>query len=117
MSMQKLKVITKCKRWVSEIKFSPDGTKLLVGAHDQRIYMYETQGPKAFRNVYRPMLKHSSAITHIDWSADSQNFQSNCQAYEILFWDAESRLQDPSGASALKNTDWHTWTCTIGFRV
>jgi len=71
MSMQKLKVITKCKRWVSEIKFSPDGTKLLVGAHDQRIYMYETAGPKAYRNVYRPMLKHSSAITHIDWSADS----------------------------------------------
>ena len=23
----------------------------------------------------------------------------------------------PGGASALKNTDWHSWTCTIGFRV
>jgi microtubule-associated protein-like 6 len=26
-------------------------------------------------------------------------------------------MQMPGGASALKNTDWHTWTCTIGFRV
>ena len=63
------------------------------------------------------MLKHSSAITHIDWTSDSNNIQSNCQAYEILFWDCNSKLQMPGGASALKNADWHSWTCTIGFRV
>ena len=116
LAMQKIKVITQSKRWISEIKFSPTGKQMAVGAHDQRIYMYNTTGPKKFRKV-KPMLKHSSAITHIDWSEDGQNIQSNCQAYEILFWDAQSKLQMPSGASALKNTKWLSWTSTIGFRV
>ena len=117
LNMQKLKVIQQSKRWISEIKFSPNDEQVAIGAHDQKIYMYKCTGQRKFKNVKRPMLKHSSAITHIDWTDDSQNIQSNCQAYEILFWDANSQIQNPSGASALKNTNWHTWTCTIGFRV
>ena len=38
------------------------------------------------------MWKHSSYITHIDWSMDSENLHSNCGAYEILFWDAHTGL-------------------------
>ena len=32
------------------------------------------------------MKKHSSFITHLDWSLDSNYLHSNCGAYELLFW-------------------------------
>ena len=40
--------------------------------------------------IYRgdaPMQKHSSYITHIDYSCDGANLHSTCGAYELLFWD------------------------------
>jgi len=43
------------------------------------------------------------------------NLHSNDGAYEILFWDVESGLQMPGGASALRDEKWHTWTVSIGF--
>ena len=33
-----------------------------------------------------PMKKHSSYITHIDFSCDGVNLHSTCGAYELLFW-------------------------------
>ncbi len=36
---------------------------------------------------------HSSYITHIDWSADSRLIQSNCGAYELLYFDAATGKQ------------------------
>lgn len=35
----------------------------------------------------RPLKKHSSYITHIDFSVDGGALHSNCGAYELLFWD------------------------------
>ena len=52
------------------------------------------------------MNKHSSYITHIDWSENSINLHSNCGAYELLFWDTQSGKQMPGGASALKDETW-----------
>merc|ERR1719478_12419 len=42
--------------------------------------------------------------------------QSNCGAYELLFWDMSNGEQEPS-ASKVRNVDWHTWTCTLGWPV
>lgn len=30
------------KEWVEAISFSPDGTHLAIGSHDNRIYIYAT---------------------------------------------------------------------------
>ena len=32
---------------------------------------------------------HTSYVTHVDWSKDSKVIQSNCGAYEIIYWDEE----------------------------
>jgi hypothetical protein len=39
-----------------------------------------------FKHVRR-LKGHTSYVTHLDWSADSSLIQSNCGAYEILYWD------------------------------
>lgn len=63
------------------------------------------------------MKKHSSYITHIDFSRDGNYLHSTCGAYELLFWDTNTGKQMTSGASALKDECWSTWTTTLGWPV
>ena len=73
--------------WISDIKFSHDNTKVAIGSHNCRIYIYDT---KKWKRVVKPLIGHSSYITHLDWSEDSTHNHSNCGAYEILFWNVAS---------------------------
>ncbi len=106
-------MIKRRKRWIQELRYSPDNTKLAVGSHDCYIDIYEV--PK-YRILFK-MKKHSSFITHLDWSEDSEYLHSNCGAYELLFWDINSGKQLTSGASALRDEKWATWSCVLGWPV
>lgn len=100
------------KRWIQELKFSPDGTKLAVGAHDAWLNFYEVP---SFKMIGKAK-KHSSAITHLDWSTDSQFIHSTCQACELLFFDTRG-TQMTRGASSLCDEDWATWSAVFGWPV
>jgi hypothetical protein len=63
------------------------------------------------------MKKHSSYITHVDFSCDGVNLHSTCGAYELLFWDVTQGKQLTGGATGLKDEKWHTWTTTLGWPV
>lgn len=120
--------------WISDIKFSPKGTMLAMGSHDKRLYVYnvpaDVESEDAWREAFRYnkyiFNKHSSAITHFDFSEDEQYFQTNCQAYELLFGEAATGKQKTS-ATELRNYNapvngdseeyWSTWTCTLGWPV
>jgi len=98
-----------------ELKYSPDGKLLAVGSHDNFIYVYDVQENYTLKVRLNG---HSSFITHLDWSSDSRYLQSNCGAYEILYWDvlqgkSMSSIADFSGA----DIDWETWTSVLGFPV
>jgi WD40 repeat protein len=111
-----LKLLTEfhdAKQWISDLKFSPDGKSLAVGAHDNGIYLY-TVGQQFKRRA--KFAKHNSYITHLDFTADSQRVRSNCGAYELLFSDANTGAQIGS-ASSLKDAQWSTSTCTLGWAV
>ena len=57
-------------------------------------------------------------MTHLDWSSDGRIIQSNCGAYEILYWDVKSGRQIRSTMDSLEaDTSWSTWTCVLGFPV
>lgn len=62
-----------CKEWVSEIKFSPNKAVMAVGSHDNAIYLYAVKKEdKGYTfTETRTLKKHSSYITHLDFSVDS----------------------------------------------
>ncbi|KAH0620370.1 hypothetical protein JD844_020724 [Phrynosoma platyrhinos] len=59
---------------------------------------------------------HSSFITHLDWSTNSQYLVSNSGDYEILYWVPSSCKQVVS-VETTRDIEWVTYTCTLGFHV
>jgi len=84
------------------MSYSPDGSLLAVGSHDNKIYVYNA-GDQSLKYT---LTGHNSYITCFDWSCDGKYIRSNCGAYEYLFFDLESGKQDPGGASATNDTEW-----------
>ena len=56
----------------------------MIGSHDNALYAYRYP---EFKPIGNKMNKHSSYITHFDYSLDGINLHSTCGAYELLFWD------------------------------
>jgi WD40 repeat protein len=113
--LRQTKVIKLSKQWISDIKWSPQNDKLAIGSHDNAIYILTW--PELTIPRRSKMQKHSSFITHLDWSSDGSFLHSTCGAYELLFWDANSYKQMTSGATALRDEPWHTWSTTLGWPV
>jgi WD40 repeat protein len=95
------------------LRYSPDGTKLAVGSHDNNIYIYETSSYK----LLGKLTKHNSFIVSLDWSQDGSYIRSICGAHELLFFTVDNFSQDPNGASNTKGTDWATNTAKYGWLV
>ncbi|XP_065192745.1 77 kDa echinoderm microtubule-associated protein-like [Sycon ciliatum] len=98
------------------VKFSPDGKKVALGSHDNYIYVYNVSEDRRTFERHGRCAGHSSFITHVDWSADSQNLKSCSGDYELLFWDANTCKQATS-AVALRDAEWATYTTILGFDV
>ncbi|XP_048838244.1 echinoderm microtubule-associated protein-like 2 isoform X2 [Brienomyrus brachyistius] len=101
---------------ISIVKYSPDGNFLAVGSHDNFIYIYAvTENGRKYKRL-KKCTGHSSFVTHLDWSTDSQYIVTNSGDYEILFWESASSKHVTS-ADAVRNLDWATSTCILGFNV
>ncbi|GMH77156.1 hypothetical protein TL16_g07308 [Triparma laevis f. inornata] len=110
-----LRCISDCEEDIDDLKYSPNGTMLAVGSHDNYIDVYTVQTNYTLLHRFKG---HTSYITHLDWSSDSRIIQSNCGAYEILYWDVKNLRQIRSTQDSLEaDTDWKTWTCVLGFSV
>ncbi|OQR95137.1 microtubule-associated protein [Achlya hypogyna] len=101
------------KKWISDVQYSPCGKYLAVGSHDNSIILYDAGNHYTKKHAFK---KHSSFITRIDFSADSSFYQSTSGAYELLFTDVRTGKQ-VTRASALKDEQWSTWTCLLGWPV
>uniref|UniRef100_A0A8C2H659 receptor protein-tyrosine kinase n=1 Tax=Cyprinus carpio TaxID=7962 RepID=A0A8C2H659_CYPCA len=70
---------------LSVMRYSPDGSFLAVGSHDNLIYIYNvTEGGRRYTR-FGKCTGHSSFITHLDWSKDGKYIMSNSGDYEILY--------------------------------
>ncbi|XP_035241187.1 echinoderm microtubule-associated protein-like 2 isoform X1 [Anguilla anguilla] len=101
---------------ISIVKYSPDGAYLAVGSHDNFVYIYAvTENGRKYSRAGK-CTGHSSFVTHVDWSADSQYIVTNSGDYEILFWEAASGKHLTS-ADTVRNLEWATSTCVLSFSV
>lgn len=101
------------REWIENMEYSPDGSKLAVGSHDNNIYIYETGS----YSLIGTCKGHNSFITSVDWSADGSKIRSVCGAYELLFFDGNSFSRDPNGPSNTTGTQWATNNAKFGWLV
>ncbi|KRX05725.1 WD40-repeat-containing domain [Pseudocohnilembus persalinus] len=103
------------KEAISDIKFSPNGDLIAFGSHDNAIYLYSHPEMKA---KCKPLRKHSSYITHLDFSVSGKYLHSNCGAYELLYWDVgneKTGKQITNGATELRDEKWNTLTTPLSW--
>ena len=99
------------QKWLTDIKFSPDGELLAIGSWDAKIYVYAVSSGYGLSTV---ISQHNSPIRHLDFSQDSVWIQSNCGAFELCFFEADTGMFVPA-ASRLRDTRWSTQTCTMSW--
>ncbi|XP_040268605.1 echinoderm microtubule-associated protein-like 1 isoform X7 [Bufo bufo] len=101
---------------LSVMCYSPDGNFLAIGSHDNYIYIYAVNENGRKYSRIGKCSGHSSFITHLDWSVNSQYLMSNSGDYEILYWIPMACKQVVS-AETTRDLEWATYTCTLGFQV
>ena len=104
---------TNSKEWIEAMQYSPDGQRLAVGSHDNKIYIYDSTS----YGLQGTCSKHNSFIVSLDWSLDGSYIRSVCGAHELLFFNALTCIQDPSGASNTVGTEWATNSAKFGWLV
>jgi len=107
------KTLTDSDEWIECMAYSPDGSKLAVGSHDNNIYVYDTSD----YSLAGTCSKHNSFIVSVDWSEDGSYLRSVCGAHELLFFNGEDYSQDTSGASNTVETKWATSSAKYGWLV
>ncbi|CAG9583424.1 unnamed protein product [Danaus chrysippus] len=107
---------------IQTIVYSPNNQMVALGARDNFIYIYQVddQGARYSRlgkcvgTEKKRRRGHSSFITHLDWSEDSQYLRSNSGDYELLYWNASTCRQVTSPTS-MRDVTWATNHCPITF--
>ncbi|XP_063365069.1 echinoderm microtubule-associated protein-like 2 [Cydia amplana] len=101
---------------IQTIQYSPDNKYVALGSRDNFIYIYQVDDDCRRYTRVGKCLGHSSYITHLDWSEDSQYIRSNSGDYELLYWNATTCRQVPTPTS-LRDATWATHTCPIAFQT
>jgi WD40 repeat protein len=77
---------TNSNEWIEAMRYSPCGSKLAVGSHDNAVYVYNVT------DNYKLIGKctgGSSYVTSVDWSLDGKYIRIVNGSYELLFYTAE----------------------------
>ncbi|KAM4880033.1 LOW QUALITY PROTEIN: echinoderm microtubule-associated protein-like 3 [Sylvia borin] len=102
---------------LSVVRFSPDGTFLAIGSHDNFIYIYTVAEGGRKLSRFGRCTGHSSFITHLDWSKDGRFIMSNSGDYEILYWDVAGGCKLLRNRFESRDREWASYTCVLGFHV
>jgi len=100
--------------WICDIKYSTDGQYVAFGSHDKHCYIYDV---KKGYTLHKDLNKSSSAVLHIDWGTGSNKHAIHIsdQAGEILYYNAATGVQDPSGVSSYQNEPWATFSTHLSW--
>lgn len=100
-------------KWITDMKYSPNGEMLAIGSFDNRIYVYNVLSGYSLSCTIN---QHNSFISHLDFSDDNAWLQSNCGGFELCFFEADTGMFIPA-ASRLRDVRWATQTCVLGWAV
>lgn len=104
--------------WIEDLKISPDSTMVAFGSHGgvSQVDLFKVlEGGKKLQKAGPIKVGSTSAITHLDWSLDSQSIVVNTQAYELKFANVSTKAS--SASSGFANAEWKTMTCVFGWQV
>uniref|UniRef100_A0A914ULR9 HELP domain-containing protein n=1 Tax=Plectus sambesii TaxID=2011161 RepID=A0A914ULR9_9BILA len=99
---------------ISVTSFSPDGRTLAVGSQEASVYLYTVSDDARRYNRSAVCAGHSSAITAIDWSVDSQLIRTNSTDNELLIWSGQTGKL-ATDMDKLRDTEWASGTCGVTF--
>ncbi|XP_017282535.1 echinoderm microtubule-associated protein-like 3 isoform X2 [Kryptolebias marmoratus] len=102
---------------LSVMRYSPDGSFLAVGSHDNFIYIYSVTESGRRYSRFGKCNGHSSFITHLDWSKDGRYIMSNSGDYEILYWEVGDGCKLLRNRFESRDREWASYTCVLGFHV
>ena len=74
-------------KWLTDMKYSPNGELLAIGGYDNKIYLYSVNSAYALNGVIG---QHQSFITALDFSEDSLWLRSNCGGFELFYFEADT---------------------------
>mmetsp|Transcript_11841 Transcript_11841/g.21676 ORF Transcript_11841/g.21676 Transcript_11841/m.21676 type:complete len:2327 (-) Transcript_11841:669-7649(-) len=100
------------KKWIADLKFSPDGATMAIGSTDNAIYLYNVED---FASKGKCKGHHGS-VQNLDFSEDNQCIQSNCTANELLFWNANTGEQWRK-PSTMRDVEWAAQQVPVGYSV
>lgn len=109
--------VTDGNEQLSVVRYSPDGSYLAIGSHDNMIYIYSVSSCGTKSSRFGRCMGHSSFITHLDWSKDGNFIMSNSGDYEILYWDVAGGCKLLRNRYESRDREWATYTCVLGFHV
>jgi WD40 repeat protein len=72
---------------VADLKYAPNG-KVLAAASHLSIDLFDVTSN--YTKLGR-CSGHTATVSHLDWSVDSKVLFSNCNSYEMLYWDRSCR--------------------------
>lgn len=109
-------MIEENSKQIRELKFSPSGETLAVGADPHTLELYSS--PDLIRRAV--LKKHSGPVNHIDWAGESPFLQTNSAAQELLYFNTANTASDlhvTQIGTNIRNEPWHTLSCVFGWSV
>ena len=73
---------------ISAMKYSPNARLLACGSNENSVHVFDAA--RGYR-IHCKCVGHTTYITALDWSVDSDVLRTNCAANEVLFWDVLRR--------------------------
>lgn len=87
---EKLQTLKDPKFYCEVMKYSPCEKFLAVGSHDMATYIYSISEDGKY-SLYCHFNKHSSYVSAIDWSSDSQSIRTHGGEHATLYFSIETK--------------------------
>lgn len=98
---------------IAAIRFSPDGATLAAASHDGSVHIWRRHASGSGFKRTGVCRGHTSAVMHVDFSADGNSIQSDSLSRECLYFDVHTAK--PLNAYGMRDTVFASWSCLYGW--